>query len=65
MPCTLATHCKKVEERKGRGVVIGCYETDDGVELTDTGKQLDKELSGGLMQLLNMSGIHVGLPTEG
>ena len=41
-------------DRKGCGVVIGCYETDDRVELSEAGKKLDSELNGQISQLLDM-----------
>ena len=34
--------------------MIGCYETSDGAELSEVGKQLDTELNGRILQLLDM-----------
>ena len=39
---------------QGKGVVIGCYETGNEVELTDSGNQLDSQLGGKIRHLLNM-----------
>ena len=38
----------------GKGVVIGCYEADQGVELTDRGKQLNDKLGGKIQHLINV-----------
>lgn len=39
---------------QGKGVVIGCYEIGNELELTDAGNQLDTQLGGKIRHLLNM-----------
>ena len=41
-------------QRSGRGVVVGCYETDHGLELTKAGKKVDDENKGRLTHLLKL-----------
>jgi aminopeptidase len=40
----------------GRGMVVGCYETSQGVELTEAASQLDEVSGGKLRHLLEISG---------
>lgn len=38
----------------GRGIVVGCYATDSGYELTQHAKDIDARTDGGLTHLMDM-----------
>ena len=38
----------------GRGIVVGCYATDSGYELTQHAKDIDARTDGKLTHLMNM-----------
>ncbi len=39
----------------GKGIVVGCYETDGGYELTECAKDIDLQCKGKLVHGINMS----------
>ena len=42
------------EEPTGTGIVVGCYATDGGYELTQHAKDIDAQTDGRLSHLMNM-----------
>ena len=42
------------EEPTGTGIVVGCYATDSGYELTQHAKDIDAQTDGRLSHLMNV-----------